>query len=77
MTKLLERAIEQLRELPAGDQNAAAQALFVHMTSGNAEYHLTPLQIREVKGIQRDLRTGKTRVATKGEMTALWKSCGI
>jgi hypothetical protein len=37
------------------------------MTSGNAEYHLTPLQVREVKSIQRNLHTGKTRVATKRE----------
>jgi len=77
MTKLLEQAIEQLRELPAEDQNAAAQALFVHMVSDSAEYHLTPKQVREVKCIQRDLRTGKTRLTTKREMTALWKSCGL
>lgn len=77
MTKLLEKAIEQLRELPAEDQNAAAQALFVHMTSGNAEYHLTAEQVREVKRIQRDMRTGKTRLTTKREMAALWKSCGL
>ncbi|OGG53651.1 hypothetical protein A2851_02055 [Candidatus Kaiserbacteria bacterium RIFCSPHIGHO2_01_FULL_53_29] len=77
MTKLLEKAIEQLRELPAEDQNAAAQALFVHMVSGNAEYHLTDEQVREVKRIQRNLRSGKTRLATKREMAALWKGCGL
>jgi len=49
MTKLLEQAIEQLRELPAENQDAAAEALFVHMTSGNANYHLTDEQVKEVK----------------------------
>ena len=77
MTKLLEQAIEQLRERPADEQNAAAQALFVHMTSGSAAYRLTPQQVREVKRIQRDLRSGKTRTATNREMAALWKSCGL
>ncbi|MDO8514731.1 MAG: hypothetical protein Q7S50_04255 [bacterium] len=77
MTKLLEQAIEQLRELPAENQDAAAEALFVHMTSGNGGYHLTDEQVREVKRIQRNLHTGKTRLATKREMTALWKSCGL
>ena len=77
MTNLLERAIEQLRELPARDQDAAAEVLFVHMADGGAKYHLTDNQVEEVRRIQRNLRSGKTRFATKREMVALWKSCGL
>jgi hypothetical protein len=42
MTKLLEEAIEQLRELPDEDQDAAADALFAYISSDERQYVLRP-----------------------------------
>ena len=76
MTKLLEQAIAKLRNLPESDQDAAAEALFVHIAT-EPQYRLTPGQVREVKRIQRNLRSGKTRLATEKETRALWKKFGL
>ena len=73
MTKLLEDAIAQARELPEDEQDQIAEALFAHMAS--AEFRLTDDQVEEVKRRQRELREGKTRFATEEEMDALWKQC--
>ncbi|HEX9322645.1 MAG TPA: addiction module protein [Xanthobacteraceae bacterium] len=74
MTKLLEDAIAQARELPADEQDLIAEALFAHMAG--AEFRLTDDQVEEVKRRQQELREGKTRLATDEEMEALWKKCG-
>ena len=71
MTKLLEDAIAQARELPENEQDQIAEALFAHMAG--AEFRLTDDQVEEVKRRQRELREGKTRFATEEEMDALWK----
>ncbi len=73
MTKLLEDAIAQARELPEEEQDQIAEALFAHMAC--AEFRLTDDQIEEVKRRQQELREGKTRFATDEEMHALWKKC--
>ncbi len=73
MTKLLEKAIEQLRELPAAHQDAAAETLFAHL-AGTARYHLTDEQIKEVR---RRMRKKNPRYATKKQMDGLWKECGL
>jgi len=73
MTKLLEDAIAQARELPENEQDQIAEALFAHMAG--AEFRLTDDQVEEVKRRQRELREGKTRFATEEEMDALWKQC--
>jgi hypothetical protein len=75
MTKLLEDAIAQARELPEDEQDQIAEALFAHMRG--AEFRLTDDQVEEVKRRQQNLREGKTRFATDEEMDALWKKCEL
>ena len=55
MTKLLEEAIEQLRDLPEDEQDAAADVLFVYIASDAREYQLRPHQVAEVHRIRRGL----------------------
>jgi hypothetical protein len=73
MTNLLERAIEQLRDLPEDEQDAAADALFAYVCSDERHYRLRPEQINEVRSIQHRLRDGKTRLATDAEVSTLKK----
>jgi len=40
-------------------------------------YHLTAAQIKEVESIQRDLKSGKTKLLTDKQVAAMWKSFGI
>ena len=71
MSALLDEAIEQLRELPEDEQDAAADALFAYIASDERQYRLEPRQADEVRQIRRDLASGKTRLATDTEVTAV------
>ena len=77
MSTLLERAIEQLRDLPEDEQDAAAEVLFAYVSSEERRYHLRPHQITQVRRIRQDLRDGKTRLATEGEVSALKKKTSL
>jgi hypothetical protein len=77
MTKLLAQAVEQARELPEEDQNAAAEALFAHIANRDHRYGLSIEQVEEVKRIRARLQSGETRLATDEEVSALWKKCGV
>ncbi len=77
MTKLLEEAIAKVRELPDDQQDAAADALFAHISGDAGRYQLTPEQVVEVIRIQGDLREGRTRLATDDELAALRKKAGF
>ena len=77
MTKLLEQAIAKARELSESEQDAIADALFVHLASESSRTRLTPEQIADVTRIRDDLRSGRTRLATDEETSALWKKCGL
>lgn len=77
MRNLLEQAIEQVRELPEEDQDAAAEVLFAYVSSDERQYHLRPDQINEVRRIQRGLRDGTGRLATKAEVSAAKKKVGL
>jgi hypothetical protein len=68
MTKLLEEAIEQLRDLPEDEQDAAADVLFVYIANDAREYQLRPHQVAEVHRIRRGLRDASTRLATDAEV---------
>ena len=48
MTKLLQDAIEKLKELPENRQDQLARAL-IEATEGESEYHLTDEQLEEVR----------------------------
>jgi hypothetical protein len=77
MTKLLAQAVEQARELPEEDQDAAAEALFAHIANRDHRYGLSVEQVEEVKRIRARLQSGETRLATDEEVSALWKKCGV
>jgi hypothetical protein len=71
MTKLLQQAIEQIRELPEEDQDAAADALFAFIASDERQYVLRPDQVADVRRIRDRLRSGATRLATADEVAAV------
>ena len=77
MTKLLEEAIEELRHLPGDKQDAAADALFAHISSDSHAYHLSPQQAEEVRRIRRDLNSGGTRLATDEEVSSAKKKFNV
>jgi hypothetical protein len=77
MSKLLDEAIEQLRELPEDEQNAAADVVFAYVSSDERRYHLRPDQIREVRRIRQGLRDGITRLATDEEVSTLKRKSGL
>ena len=77
MTKLLEHAIKELRNLPEDEQDAAADALFAYMSSDERQYRLLPDQVAEVHRIRRALRDGTTRLATNAEVSALKKKSAL
>lgn len=77
MTKLLEQAIAEARELSEQEQDAIADALFVHLAGGSRRLGLTSEQIADVTRIREDLRSGRTRLASDEETAALWKNCGL
>jgi hypothetical protein len=76
MTKLLEQAVDQARELPAEGQDAAADVLFAHIANEDRHYRLSAEQVAEVKRIRERLQSGETRLAAEDEIQALWKKCG-
>ena len=77
MTKLLEEAIHALRNLPDDEQDAAADALFVYISSDERQYRLRPHQVAEVHRIRGALRNGTTRLATNAEVSAVKKKSRI
>ncbi len=77
MTKLLDKAIDEVRKLSDAQQDLAAEVLLSVVNPHASSYVLTPQQIEEVKQIQRDLRAGTAVFASEDEMAALWKKCGL
>jgi hypothetical protein len=77
MTKLLEQAVSQARELPEEAQDSVAEALFAHIAAKDQHYRLAPEQTADVKRIQQRLRNGETRLATDDEIAAVWKKTGL
>jgi hypothetical protein len=77
MTKLLEQAIAEARELSEQEQDAIADALFAHIAGEMRTARLTPDQVADVTRIREDLRAGRTRLASDEETAALWKKCGL
>jgi hypothetical protein len=71
MTKLLEEAIEQLRDLSEEEQDAAADVLFAYISIDEPQYQLQPHQVAEVHRIRRGLRDGSTRLATETEVNSI------
>jgi hypothetical protein len=76
MTKLLDAALAQVRELTEAEQDAAADALFVHLAGNPEGVQLTDAQVREVERIRRNLQDGRTTLVSDDEMAAFWRSVG-
>ena len=77
MSKLLDDAITELRKLPEFEQDAAAEALFAHISGADLRYRLSDEQAKEVTRRQLAFREGRAHFATDEEMNALWKKCGL
>lgn len=77
MTKLLDEAIEHLRDLPEEEQDSAAEALFAFISSDERQYRLLPHHVTEVQRIQRALQDGTTRLATDTEIERARKKSRI
>jgi hypothetical protein len=73
MTRSLEEAINELRNLPKEEQDAAADVLFAYITSDERQYSLAPHQVAEVQRIRSALRQGDTRLANDAEVRAVRK----
>jgi hypothetical protein len=71
MSRLLDEAIETLRDLPEEDQDAAADVLFAYISNDERQFRLLPDQAEAVRRIRRDLQTGKGRIATDDEVAAV------
>jgi hypothetical protein len=69
MTRLLEQAINELRNLPEDEQDAAADALFVYMSSDERQYQLRSDQVADMHRIRRALRDGYRPLATNAAMS--------
>ncbi len=71
MTKLLDEAIEKLRNLPDNDQDIAAKFLLEFANPDQRNVRLNEAQIAEIKLAQEEVREGK--FATDAEMTEVWQ----
>jgi len=75
MNKLLEDAIETVRDLPDADQEIAAKFLLNFANPDAASYRLTDAQVTEVELAKREVRDGK--IASEQEMNSLWRRFGL
>ena len=62
MTKRLEAAVAQVRELPEAEQDEIAGVLFELLSIDEADDALTPEHVAEVKRRQADLQSGNSRL---------------
>lgn len=77
IAKVLKEVMERVQIWPEERQEDAARVLLEMERQDKSPYRLTPDQVKEVERIQRDVRSGKAKIATDEEMAALWKSCGL
>ncbi|KAB1086628.1 hypothetical protein F4V91_09440 [Neorhizobium galegae] len=71
MTKLLDRAIEAARELPAEMQDEIAEILLRLMGEDDGDvYQLTPEEEADLEEADREIERGE--IATEEEVRAMW-----
>jgi hypothetical protein len=75
MTKLLEKGIEAVRDLPDDAQNRVGEMLLAVAEQSHRSYALTPEQIEDVKLALAEADSGD--FASDEEMAAFWKKCGL
>ena len=74
MTKLLEQAIETVKELPDSQQDIAAKFLLAFANPDANRFQLNDAQVVEVELAKREVREGK--IATEAEMAEVWRRFG-
>jgi hypothetical protein len=74
MTKLLEQAIQTVKNLPDSQQDVAAKFLLAFANPEAHRYQLSDAQLAEIELAKREVREGK--IATEAEMTEVWKRFG-
>jgi hypothetical protein len=75
MTKLLDKAIEAIRSLPADRQDAAGELLLAFMEQHRGRYQLSPEQIEDVRLAIAEADRGD--FASPDEMGAFWQKSGL
>jgi hypothetical protein len=75
MTKLLEKGIEAVRDLPDEAQNRVGEMLLSVAEQSRRSYTLTPEQVEDVKLAMAEADRGD--FASDEEMSAFWKKCGL
>jgi hypothetical protein len=75
MTRLLEKGIEAVRDLPDEAQNRVGEMLLAVAEQSRRSYTLTPEQIEDVKLAVTEADRGD--FASDDEMAAFWKKCGL
>jgi len=71
MTKLLDQAIETVRQLPDDDQDRAARFLLGFANPDSPRYQISDEQAAEVEAARLEVREGK--IATDAEMAEVWQ----
>jgi hypothetical protein len=71
MTKLLDQAIESLRQLPEAEQDVAAKFLLSFANPDAHHYQLSDEQLAEVELAKQEVRDGL--VASEAEMEDVWR----
>ncbi len=75
MTRLLEKGIEAVRDLPDEAQNRVGEMLLTVAEQSRRSVTLTPAQIEDVKLAVAEADRGD--FASDEEMAAFWKKCGL
>ena len=75
MTKMVQEAIEALKELPQDKQTIVARAILDYASHDDDIYHLTDDERREVRAGLAEIRRGD--IATDEEVAETYKRIGL
>ena len=75
MTKMMNEAIEVLRELPEERQETIARAIIDYASHDEGLYHLTDDERAEVRAGLAEIKRGE--IATEKEVRAVYKRIGV
>jgi hypothetical protein len=75
MTRLLEKGIEAVRDLPVAAQDRAGELLLSIAEQSRRDYRLTPQQVEDLELAIAE--ADRAEFATDEEMAAFWKKCGL
>jgi hypothetical protein len=75
MTKMVQEAIEVLRELPEDRQTTVARAILDYASHDDGPYHLTDEERKEVRAGLAEVKRGG--IASDAKVAAVFKRIGI